>query len=93
MAIQYHFLKSTGQTIGKKVAGTRIVTMDGRKPPINDLMFKRYAFVSVLGLIPIAGIFLPLVDALMVFRADHRCLHDLVAGTHVVTVVPGEIIS
>lgn len=93
MAVQWKFLKATGQTIGKKVAKTRIVTMDGRKPEMNDLVFKRYAFVTVISLVPVAGGVLSLVDALLVFKADRRCLHDLVAGTQVVKFPPGQAIS
>lgn len=93
MAIQWKSLKTTGQTIGKKLAKTRIVTMDGRKPEMNDLVFKRYAFVTVLSLVPVAGGVLSLVDALLVFKADRRCLHDMVAGTQVVKFPPGQVIS
>jgi uncharacterized RDD family membrane protein YckC len=93
MAIQWKFLKSTGQSIGKKVAKTRIVTMDGKKPFIGDLVGKRYAFVSLISVVPVVGGILSLVDALMVFKSDRRCLHDLVAGTQVVKFPPGEIIS
>ena len=92
MAIQWKSLKATGQTIGKKVAKTRIVSMEGKKPEVTDLIFKRYAFVSLLSVIPVAGGALALVDALMVFKKDRRCLHDLVAGTQVVKIFPGQII-
>lgn len=93
MAVQWKSLKATGQTLGKKIAKTRIVTMDGRKPEMNDLVFKRYAFVTVLSLVPKAGGVLSLVDALLVFKADRRCLHDMVAGTQVVKFPPGQVIS
>ena len=93
MAIQWKFLKATGQTIGKKVAKTRIVTMDGKKPEITDIVFKRYAFVSLLGIIPVVGAYLNLIDVLLVLRSDRRCLHDMIAGTQVVKFVPGQQIS
>jgi len=89
MAIQYKFLLATGQTIGKKVAKIRIVTMAGNKPPLMDLVFKRYGFVSLLTAIPRGGEVLSVVDVLFIFRKDRRCLHDLVAGTQVVKVTPG----
>lgn len=93
MAVQWSSLKTTGQTLGKKMAKTRIVTMDGKKPEMNDLVFKRYAFVTFINLIPMVGGVLSLVDALLVFKADRRCLHDLVAGTQVVKFPPGQVIS
>jgi uncharacterized RDD family membrane protein YckC len=39
-------------------------------------------------MIPIFGLFFVLADTLMIFRADRRCLHDLMAGTRVVKVRP-----
>lgn len=93
MAIQWKWLKATGQTIGKKVAKTRIVTMDGKKPEAKDIVLKRYAFVSAISLVPVIGGVLALVDALLVFKSDRRCLHDMVAGTQVVKFRPGDSVS
>jgi uncharacterized RDD family membrane protein YckC len=88
MAIQWNFLKSTGQTIGKRMAKTRIAKMDGSKPDIRDLALKRYGFVSLISMIPVAGAILAWVDILLIFKKDRRCLHDLVAGTQVLSVDP-----
>ena len=93
MAIQWKSLKATGQTLGKKMAKTRIVTMNGKKPEVTDLAFKRYAFVAMINLIPVIGGVLSLVDVVLVFKADRRCLHDMVAGTKVVKFQPGQTIS
>jgi uncharacterized RDD family membrane protein YckC len=35
---------------------------------------------TLIGIIPFYG----LVDVLFIFREDKRCIHDLIAGTHVV---------
>lgn len=86
MAVQYVPLKQSGQTWGKRVMKTRIATMKGEQPTITDLVFKRYAFFQLIALIPIAGGFASLVNILMIFKKDRRCLHDLVAGTQVVKV-------
>lgn len=91
--VQGKFLKATGQTIGKKVVKTRIVTMEGKKPEFMDLVVKRYAFMNLIGLIPVVGGIASLIDVLMVFKSDRRCLHDVVAGTQVVKVQPGEVIG
>ncbi len=93
MAIQLPFLKATGQTVGKKVAKTRIADMQGGKPSVTNIIFKRYLFTTVIGIIPIAGGFLSLIDALLVFKADRRCLHDMVAGTQVLKFPPGATLS
>ncbi len=92
IAIQYTFLKATGQTIGKKVMKTRMVTLEGNKPEMPDLL-KRYGFMYLLGIIPIGGVVISLIDTFMVFKADRRCLHDLIGNTKVVKVRPGEVIS
>jgi hypothetical protein len=39
-----------------------------------------------MGAIPFVGNFVGLVDALMIFGEDHRCLHDRIAGTRVISV-------
>jgi uncharacterized RDD family membrane protein YckC len=90
LAIHWVFLNATGQTIGKKVAKTRIVTMDGRKPSMGNLAGKRYAFMNLVGIVPFIGGLLSIVNILFIFRKDRRCLHDLVGGTQVVQVTPGE---
>ncbi|RYD37725.1 MAG: RDD family protein [Verrucomicrobiaceae bacterium] len=86
MAVQYVPLKQSGQTWGKRVMKTRIATMKGEKPTITDLVFKRYAFFQLLGVIPVVGTIASLVNILMIFKKDRRCLHDLIAGTQVVKV-------
>ncbi len=81
-----------GQSLGKLVTRTRIVRLDGR-----PARFVRGVLLRELPLFlvpPALTFFLPLgglaafallgVDALFIFRSDHRCLHDLVAGTRVV---------
>jgi uncharacterized RDD family membrane protein YckC len=90
VAIHWKFLNATGQTIGKKVAKTRIVTMAGTKPSMGDLIGKRYAFMNLIGLIPVVGGIVSLIGILLVFRRDRRCLHDLIGGTQVVQVLPGQ---
>lgn len=89
IGINWKFLSTSGQTIGKKVAKTRIVTMDGRVPSMVDLVGKRYAFFSLIGLIPFVGGLLSLVNILFIFGSERRCLHDLLAGTRVIKALPG----
>jgi len=86
MAIQYMPLKQSGQTWGKKVAKTRIVTMDGAQPSVSDLILKRYAFYQLIGLIPVIGSIASLLNILMIFKKDRRCLHDMIANTQVIQV-------
>lgn len=82
-AVHYVFLKRYGQTIGKWMLNIHIADMDGNKADVPTILFKRYLPVSAVGLIPLVGQFLPLVDVLFIFRKDRRCLHDQIAGTQV----------
>jgi uncharacterized RDD family membrane protein YckC len=84
IAIHYIPLKNHGQTWGKKMAGIRIVDMDGQLPGLGVLLGKRYLFSGGIGLIPFVGTFLSLANVLFIFGSQRRCLHDLVAGTRVV---------
>lgn len=79
-------LAQHGQTIGKRMLGIRIVDLEGNTPPLGRLIGLRYLPLWVAASIPIIANIVPLVDALFIFRADRRCLHDLVAGTRVVEV-------
>jgi uncharacterized RDD family membrane protein YckC len=81
-----YFLKRDGQTIGKKLVGTRIATLDDGIPSFSKLIGARYFPVTCIALIPTVGQFLSMVDSLFVFRSDRRCVHDLIAGTKVVKV-------
>ncbi|SDY26353.1 Uncharacterized membrane protein YckC, RDD family [Lysobacter sp. yr284] len=83
-AVQYLPLSQSGQTWGKKVMKIKIVDQDGNKPDLVTLMGKRYLFQNGIGLIPCLGGLISLVDVLMIFRQDRRCLHDQIAGTRVV---------
>lgn len=82
--IQGYPLQMTGQTWGKKLLSLKIVDLQGNKPSLADLLLKRYLPTHVIGQVPCVGLIYVLVDSLMIFRADQRCLHDLIAGTRVV---------
>lgn len=82
--VQAYPLNASGQTWGKKVMRIKIVDMDGLQPSLAELLGKRYGFAQGIGLIPCLGAVVQLVDVLMIFRDDRRCLHDHVAGTKVV---------
>lgn len=84
--IHGYLLHKNGQTIGKKLLSIRITDLNDNVPPLSKLLGWRYLPISVVSLIPVVGTFLPLVDALFVFRSDRRCIHDLIAGTKVVQV-------
>ena len=79
-----YLLYERGQTIGKKIMGIAIVTLSNQKPAFFPLIGQRYFSQWLMGMLPYIGIPLRLLDVLMIFRGDKRCLHDLIAGTKVI---------
>jgi hypothetical protein len=85
--VQWYLTVKRGQTLGKMVAGTRIVMLDGSRAGFANVLALRTWSVWVAGVL--AGVtsaisLLVLADFLAIFRADRRCLHDLIAGTKVI---------
>ncbi len=74
-------LAQTGQSLGKKWMQIRVATLEGEKPGLGQLVVMRYLSMQLLGAIPVAGPFVGLADALMIFGEEQRCLHDRIAGT------------
>lgn len=74
-----------GQTLGKRMTGLAIVTMDGKKPDFAPLILNRYLPQWVIGVMPGFGVLLALVDINYLFFNDqNRCVHDLLAKTKVI---------
>lgn len=72
-----------GQTLGKRAIGIRITASDGAKASPGQLLV-RYGVGFLTVIVPVVGQVYAMVDALLIFRASRRCLHDLIAGTIVV---------
>jgi len=79
-----YFLITSSQTIGKRVVGIRVENVTGGRAEAWKLVVLRHLPISMVSQIPMVGPVLALLDDLLVFRKDHRCLHDLIAGTVVV---------
>jgi uncharacterized RDD family membrane protein YckC len=84
LLLQGPLLRSSGQTWGKRIFGIYIVDMSSRKPEFWKLAFVRELPFELIYLIHLVGQLLGLVNILMIARMDHRCGHDLLAGTQVV---------
>ena len=85
LVINGYLLAKRGQTVGKKLVGTRIVTNTvGQILSLGKVFGLRYLPLSVIAQIPIVGSLFCLADILFIFRKDKRCIHDLIAGTKVV---------
>lgn len=87
LAVHGYLLARYGQTIGKRLLGMRIVSYAShQRLPLWKLVALREGLLYTLALIPGVGPIMALVDALAIFITDHRCLHDLLAGSAVIDV-------
>lgn len=87
LVVQWWLLVKRGQTVGKMVAGTRVVLMDGSPAGFASVLMRRTWPVwalEILGKMVSRIALIGIIDDLFVFRRDRRCLHDLIAGTKVV---------
>jgi uncharacterized RDD family membrane protein YckC len=81
-----YLLMSRGQTVGKLLLGMRITRQDGSAAAPGRVIGLRYGVGWLISAVPVVGMVYALVDCLLIFRADRRCLHDLIADTIVVKV-------
>lgn len=84
LALNLVWLHRYGQTIGKRLLKIKVLRTDGSHCALSRIVLARWLPVTLLGALPLLGPILQLVDALMIFREDRRCLHDLIADTIVV---------
>lgn len=84
---QWVLLSKYGQTLGKKMAKVKVVDIDdGTVRGFWRLVGMRIWLMQLIGAIPVVGPLIGLVDALMIFGAERRCLHDRIANTQVIDV-------
>lgn len=81
---QWYLISTTGQTLGKKWLGIKIVKMDGSDVDFVSGVVLRSWVIGFIGMVPYIGGCVGLLDALWIFGEEHRCLHDHIAGTKVV---------
>lgn len=80
-AIQLVHQLAYGRSVGKRLLGLRVVRVDGSRVEPWRVIVLRNLVVQVAG--QLCGL-IPLIDALFIFGADQRCLHDLLADTVVI---------
>jgi uncharacterized RDD family membrane protein YckC len=82
---QVVILSKQGQTLGKKMMKIRIVNFNGGgNPGFGKAAIMRGFLPALITQIPFFGLIFYVVDICFIFRADRRCIHDLMANTHVV---------
>lgn len=84
LVINCVLLHRYGQTIAKRWFKIKIVRTDGSPCSLLRVIFARWLPVALLGAIPLVGYVVSLLDPLLIFRDDYRCLHDQIADTVVV---------
>jgi len=89
MSLQVLLLSLRGQNLGKLIVGLRVVrASDGAPAGFVHAALLRFvlpvALLFLLNLLPGLGFLFFLVDFCFIFGEQHRCLHDLIAGTRVV---------
>jgi uncharacterized RDD family membrane protein YckC len=72
-----------GQSVGKRLFRIKVVRTDGSPVELWRIILLRNLALHVAA--QLCGL-IGLVDALMIFGADERCLHDLIAETIVIDV-------
>jgi len=83
-----------GQTIGKKMLDIAIVDMEGRQATFRRIVFFRSIPITLLTAIPFLGSIITVINGLMIFKGDKRCMHDLIADTQVINAkAPSRIIA
>lgn len=81
LVLQSYLLYTNGWTLGKRLLGIRIVHVEGGEASFFSLIVLRTLLPMLMGFC--CGL-LQLIDVLMIFGDERRCLHDLIAGTIVV---------
>jgi len=84
--VQWYLIATTGQTVGKKLVGVKIIKTTGEDVNFVSGVVLRSWVPAFIGWVPFVGSIFGLVDALFIFSADHRCIHDMIAGTKVISV-------
>ncbi len=80
-----YLLHTSGQSIGKRVLGTRIVSVQtGKILPLSRVIFLRFLPFTLAAYVPLIGPIIGLANNLAIFTSSKRCLHDYIAGTKVV---------
>lgn len=79
-------LYTRGQTWAKWLLDIRIVDLQGKQPEFWRLIVLRYLVPTALQSVPVLGGAFWLANALFIFGAQRRCLHDYIAGTQVINV-------
>ncbi|SHH26253.1 RDD family protein [Ferrimonas marina] len=84
LTVHGYFLHQYGQTIGKRLLSIRIENLDGTQASFRKIVFVRMLPMHLLTIIqPIGQLIAGIINPLMIFGKQRRCLHDYIAKTKV----------
>ena len=87
LVVQIYLLLTRSQTIGKYFMKTQIVDFNtGVRADFVHAFVLRLLVNGLISGIPCIGTIYAIVDICFIFRADRRCIHDLLASTCVVDI-------
>jgi uncharacterized RDD family membrane protein YckC len=78
--LSIRYMRSNGQSIGKKLLSIKVVRSDGSPVSLGRLIWLRNVVNWLISIIPLYG----LIDSLFIFGDSRQCLHDKIADTIVV---------
>ena len=81
---QYYLLATISQTLGKKFMNIMIIDKNGNSGGFLKNVVLREWIIGIIGLFPVVGIIIIIIDKLFIFREDRRCIHDMIANTKVI---------
>ena len=85
LTINGYLLATKGQSVGKLIMKTQIVSdSTGTILPFGPLVLKRYIPLWAISALPIIGFWFGMANAVAIFRANRKCIHDDIAGTKVI---------
>ena len=86
VAVQWYLISTTGQSIAKKLLKMKIVKVDGQDVNFVSGVVMRSWVPGFISAIPLVGMLFWLIDPLVIFGEERRCVHDVMAGTKVISV-------
>ncbi len=86
MIINCVLIAKSGQSIGKKIVGTRMVDQDSGETSgfVQGFLIRTFVFQLICNALPIIGFIIALVDIVFLFTEGNQTLHDRLARTRVV---------
>lgn len=83
-----YLLASRGQTVGKFLLKTQILSEDNELVPVVRILVIRYLLTMTISALPGIGNLFSLANAAAIFRENHKCIHDDFCKTKVVKYEP-----